>query len=103
MKCEQMAELLPDYLEGRLSPNRHHEVAAHLAECANCSAQPGVSCAFRSHVASVSSWSLQPARGPAEMERFRVWRECLPLASFAPGGRGLERRASRLWCFRRVS
>ena len=37
MKCEQTSELLPDYLEGRLSPDRHHDLAAHLAECANCS------------------------------------------------------------------
>jgi hypothetical protein len=37
MKCEQIAELLPDYLEGSLHPDQRRDVEAHLAECANCS------------------------------------------------------------------
>lgn len=37
MKCEHIAELLPDYLQGRLSPEQHHNVEAHLEQCADCS------------------------------------------------------------------
>ena len=37
MKCEQIAELLPDYLEGSLHPDQRRHVEAHLEECANCS------------------------------------------------------------------
>ena len=37
MKCEQIAELLPDYLEGSLHPDQRRDVEAHLEECANCS------------------------------------------------------------------
>ena len=37
MKCEQIAELLPDYLEGSLHPDQRRDVEAHLKECANCS------------------------------------------------------------------
>ncbi|HUC54361.1 MAG TPA: zf-HC2 domain-containing protein [Candidatus Cybelea sp.] len=37
MKCEHIAELLPDYLEGRLSADQHHNVEAHLEQCADCS------------------------------------------------------------------
>src|SRR5256884_6617063 len=37
MKCEHIAELLPDYLQGRLSAEQHHNVEAHLEQCADCS------------------------------------------------------------------
>jgi anti-sigma factor RsiW len=37
MKCEQISELLPDYLQGSLSPDQRHIVEAHLEQCADCS------------------------------------------------------------------
>jgi Putative zinc-finger len=37
MKCEHIAEFLPDYLQGRLSAEQHHDVEAHLEQCADCS------------------------------------------------------------------
>ena len=37
MKCEHIAELLPDYLQGNLSPEQHQNVEAHLEKCADCS------------------------------------------------------------------
>jgi anti-sigma factor RsiW len=36
MNCEQIGELLPDYLQSRLSLDRAGEVEKHLAECAAC-------------------------------------------------------------------
>jgi anti-sigma factor RsiW len=36
MKCEEASELLPDYLQGRLSVDQAAEVERHLAECAGC-------------------------------------------------------------------
>ena len=36
MKCEQIAELLPDYLQGSLNPDQFREVEAHLGQCADC-------------------------------------------------------------------
>ncbi|HEX3093774.1 MAG TPA: zf-HC2 domain-containing protein [Candidatus Angelobacter sp.] len=36
MKCEEIGELLPDYLQGRLRADQAAEVAKHLAECAAC-------------------------------------------------------------------
>jgi len=36
MKCEEIGELLPDYLQGRLSADQAAEVEKHLAECAGC-------------------------------------------------------------------
>lgn len=37
MKCEQISELLPDYLQGNLKPDQHHRVEEHLEHCADCS------------------------------------------------------------------
>ena len=37
MKCEHIAELLPDYLQRRLSSDQHHNVEVHLEQCADCS------------------------------------------------------------------
>jgi len=37
MKCEQISELLPDYLQGSLSAEQRHNVEAHLEQCADCS------------------------------------------------------------------
>jgi anti-sigma factor RsiW len=36
MNCEQIGELLPDYLQGGLSADRAEEVEKHFAECAAC-------------------------------------------------------------------
>jgi anti-sigma factor RsiW len=37
VKCEQISELLPDYLQGRLSREQVQNVEAHLEQCADCS------------------------------------------------------------------
>ena len=36
MKCEQIAELLPDYLQGSLTPDQNRRVEGHLEHCADC-------------------------------------------------------------------
>lgn len=36
MKCEEIGELLPDYLQGRLRADQAAEVEKHLTECASC-------------------------------------------------------------------
>jgi Putative zinc-finger len=36
MKCEQIGELLPDYLQGSLSSDKAQIVESHLAQCADC-------------------------------------------------------------------
>ena len=37
MKCEQIAEYLPDYLQASLRPEQSQTVEQHLASCADCS------------------------------------------------------------------
>jgi hypothetical protein len=36
MQCEQIAELLPDYLQDSLAAEQHKQVVEHLAGCASC-------------------------------------------------------------------
>lgn len=61
MKCEQIAELLPDYLQGSLSPDQHRTVEAHLEQCAGCSEE----------VAVWRKLSLLPVEQPSPMSRLR--------------------------------
>lgn len=61
MKCEQIAELLPDYLQGSLSPDQHRSVEAHVEECADCSEE----------VAVWRKLSLLPVEQPSPMSRVR--------------------------------
>jgi predicted anti-sigma-YlaC factor YlaD len=34
--CQRIVELVTDYLEGALSPENHHLVEEHLADCPAC-------------------------------------------------------------------
>ena len=36
MKCEEIGDLLPDYLQGSLKAERDSLVEQHLTECADC-------------------------------------------------------------------
>jgi anti-sigma factor RsiW len=36
LACRELVELVTDYLEGALPPDRHREVHEHLLECADC-------------------------------------------------------------------
>ena len=36
MTCQELVELVTDYLEGALSPARRQALEAHLGECADC-------------------------------------------------------------------
>jgi anti-sigma factor RsiW len=64
MKCEHIAERLPDYLQGRLSAEQHHNVEAHLEQCADCSEE----------VVVWRKLSLLPVEqpGPASRARFEA-------------------------------
>ncbi len=42
MKCERVAELLPDYLQGNLNHEQEDQIEAHLEECAQCSSDVAV-------------------------------------------------------------
>jgi len=62
MKCEQIAGLLPDYLQGTVPSEREKQIEEHLAECAEC----------RDDVAIWNKLVLLPTEQPslASRERF---------------------------------
>lgn len=60
MDCEQIAELLPDYL-ANLRPEQRHDVEAHLKECAECAEE----------VALWRKLSLLPVEQPSPESRSR--------------------------------
>jgi hypothetical protein len=61
MKCEQIAELLPDFLHGALNREQTDTVGRHLAECADC----------RDEVAVWDKLALLPAAEPSSAARHR--------------------------------
>jgi anti-sigma-K factor RskA len=61
MKCEQIADLLPDYLQGNLIPDELRNVEAHLQQCADCSEE----------VAVWKKLSLLPIEQPSPASRAR--------------------------------
>jgi anti-sigma factor RsiW len=36
LSCQELVELVTDYLEGALTPEERRRFEGHLAECANC-------------------------------------------------------------------
>lgn len=61
MTCEEMGELLPDYLQGSLKAGQDALVEEHIAECVDC----------REDVAIWKKLSLLPAEKPSESSRER--------------------------------
>jgi hypothetical protein len=61
MNCEQIGELLPDYLQGSLGGERKGIVEAHIAECADC----------RDEVAVWQKLALLPVEQPSAESRLR--------------------------------
>jgi len=61
MKCEEIGELLPDYLQGNLKAEQDDLVEKHIAECADC----------REDVAIWKKLSLLPVEQPSAGSRER--------------------------------
>ncbi len=92
MKCEQISELLPDYLQGSLSPDQHRTVEAHLQQCADCSEE----------VAVWRKLSLLPIEQPSPMSRVRfeaMLQAYLAGSSNNPGDNSAWRKRASSWNF----
>src|SRR5580693_6818981 len=61
MKCEEIGELLPDYLQGSLKAEQDDLVERHIAECGDC----------REEVAIWKKLSLLPVEQPSKGSRKR--------------------------------
>ena len=84
MKCEQIAELLPDYLQGNLGPDERHDVETHLKECAECAEE----------VALWRKLALLPVEqpSPASRARFEVMLEAYQAGRSRPPKGNLHSR-----------
>lgn len=61
MKCEEMDELLPDYLKGKLAADRAGRVEEHLSQCSQC----------REEAELWNKLALLPEERPSEASRAR--------------------------------
>ena len=61
MECEQIAQLLADYLQGEVRPDQQHDVEAHLKQCASCADE----------VALWEKLSFLPVEQPSPASRVR--------------------------------
>ena len=61
MKCEEMDELLPDYLKGKLNSDRAARVEAHMSQCSQC----------RDEAELWKKLALLPEERPSESSRAR--------------------------------
>jgi anti-sigma-K factor RskA len=88
MKCEQIAEILPDHLQGNLNQEQGKQVEEHIAHCADCAEQ----------VAIWKKLALLPAEqpSPAVRGRFEAMLDAYQSGRADRTGVGLrgERRAS---------
>jgi hypothetical protein len=84
MQCEQIAELLPDYLQDSLPAEQHKHVVEHLAACAPCSEE----------VALWQKLSLLPFEQPSpdSRARFEAMLRAYQVGSTEQGGSHTEER-----------
>ena len=90
MKCEQIGELLPDYLQGNLSPEQDNSVEDHLEGCPACSEE----------VAVWKKLSLLPVEqpSPASRVRFEAMLHAYQTGLTDQAGAGFERgKRSSFW------
>src|SRR5262249_22715030 len=90
MKCEEIAELLPDYLQGSLSPDGLRNVESHLEHCTDCSEE----------VVTGRKLALLPVEqpSPASRERFEAMLQAYQAGrSSQPSGESEWRKRGSTW------
>jgi len=90
MKCEEIGELLPDYLQGSLKAEQDDLVEQHIAECADC----------REEVAIWKKLSLLPVEQPSagSRERFEAMLRAYQTGRSDKASSGFERpKRAAVW------
>src|SRR5580704_6591476 len=89
MKCEEIGELLPDYLQGSLKAEQDGLVERHIAECGDC----------REEVAIWKKLSLLPVEQPStgSRERFEAMLEAYQTGRSDRRAQGGEREKRSVW------
>ena len=74
MDCNELVELVTDYLEGRMAPEDVRRFDAHLAECEGCAAYLDQIRATVAVTGRLSSDELPAAAADVLLAEFREWK-----------------------------
>jgi anti-sigma factor RsiW len=83
LTCQELVELVTDYLEGALSPKDHHRFEAHLSECDHCTEYLQQIRATIALTGTLTVGDLSPVQQTELMALFRRW--CSE-SELTPGG-----------------
>jgi anti-sigma factor RsiW len=72
--CQELVELITDYLEDMLDANDRERFEAHLASCSHCTAYLAQMRRTLTLLGSLSEDTIPPAQRDALLEAFRVWK-----------------------------
>lgn len=73
MTCQQLVELVSDYLEDRLAPEERESFEDHLALCADCREYVEQMRVTLRALGRLPEESLSPAARDGLLEAFRIW------------------------------
>jgi anti-sigma factor RsiW len=73
LTCRELVELVTDYLDGALPPDRHAEVVAHLEVCEHCLRYLAQLQTTRHVLATVPSPTLSAEQRSAAVDAFQQW------------------------------
>jgi anti-sigma factor RsiW len=75
LSCQELVELVTDYLEGALPPELHERFERHIAHCSGCQAYLEQMHATIRATGTLTAESLAPQAERALLDAFRGWRE----------------------------
>jgi anti-sigma factor RsiW len=74
LSCQELVELVTDYLEGALPVELHERFDEHIAHCAGCQAYLAQMRATIRATGTLAPESLSPDAESALLEAFRGWK-----------------------------
>jgi anti-sigma factor RsiW len=78
LSCQELVELVTDYLEGALPVELHERFDEHIAHCAGCQAYLAQMRATIHATGTLTPESLSPDAERALLDAFRGWRAGAP-------------------------
>ena len=74
LSCQELVELVTDYLEGALTPELHERFEGHIAHCSGCQTYLAQMRATISATGTLTPESISPEAESALLDAFRGWR-----------------------------
>lgn len=75
MACQELVEVITDYLEGTLAEPDRHRFEAHLAVCSSCREYLEQMRTLIRRTGGLSAQSIRPESRNALLRAFRTWRD----------------------------